>query len=34
MLITLLQHIVDMLTAGKLLSPFFIFCCFGVPLCR
>jgi len=34
MSITLLQHIVEMLTAAKLLSPFFILAIFDVPLCR
>jgi len=34
MLITLLQHIVEILTAAKLLSPFFMFAVFDVPLCR
>jgi len=34
MLITLLQHIVEMLTAAKLLSLFLFFAVIDVPLCR
>jgi len=34
MVITLLQHIAEMSIALKLLSPFFIFAVFDVPLSR